>query len=64
MSRNWADFDFKYADKPCGYDINLSVPDPAKPCIGKDRCHLYQYCDLKDKKIPWKEPVKADRIPA
>lgn len=63
MSRNWADFDFRYAEKPCGMNNDLSKPDPVKSCIGTV-CHLYVYCDLKDKKVPWMEPVKVNRLPS
>ena len=65
MSRSSVDFDFRGCSKPCGKSSLMSEPDPQKPCIGA-QCHLYQFCDLEDKKVPWEEPIVRGptRLPA
>ena len=59
MGRSSVDFCFKDCAKPCGSDVSGGVaPDEDKQCVGA-LCHLYSFCDIRGKKLPWDEPVRT-----
>lgn len=60
MGRNFYDYDFDNAVKPCGTNENPAKPSGKCVDYSKENCPWFPMCDLPEK-CPWEKPTRPKK---